>query len=688
MSLVAWVGAALTLVLIGGALFLGANPPPGVPGLDADTVLFALQYVPLVLAGALIASMRPAQPIGWLLVAMGLVFGTGGALTAEARHLYGPAPAAGALLVLASNQFFKLGTAGVAVLMLLFPTGSLPSRGWRWLLVALGILLAVAITSELIRPGPITDYLVAHPPVNPLGIPGADAASTAVGRAGFPLFAIAVALAATSLVVRYRRSGLEQRLQLKWFGLAASLWAAIAIADGAYRALGNGHAWPTLPLQAAYDLGAGAMAVGIAIALLRHRLFDVDLVISRTVAFALLAAMITVFYVVAVAAVGTMFATGSSSRLVLAVLATACVAAAFQPLRARLEHWGRGLVYGQRAAPYEVLAAFAERLPTAMPGQDLVPDMARTLAQGTGCDSATIWLREHDAYLAVANWPDQEPVTQEMATHSVPVIHGGEELGRLAVRRLSGARLGPTEERLMAGLAAQAGLAFKNEGLQQELRQRLAELQMSRQRLVAVQDDERRRIERDLHDGAQQDLVALRIKLGLASAMARNDGSAGLQPVLDELQRDAGTALDSLRELSRGVYPALLEAEGLRAALAARARSIGFAIELRCQDGRFPRNIEGALYFCISEALQNVVKHAEATRVSVHVWATAGSLHFEVKDDGRGASGVQMSGGRGIRNMRDRIEALGGRLEVSSVGGEGFGVNGDVPLPQPSASYT
>jgi signal transduction histidine kinase len=258
------------------------------------------------------------------------------------------------------------------------------------------------------------------------------------------------------------------------------------------------------------------------------------------------------------------------------------------------------------------------------------------------------------------------------------VLFGGDQLGQLAVRRRSGEPLAPTEERLMDGLALQAGLALRNERLQHELRQRLDELQASRQRLVAVQDEERRRLERDLHDGAQQDLVALRMKLGLAGALARAENSE-VAPVLDELQGDLGEALDSLRALARGVYPPLLEAEGLRPALAARARPLPFTVDIRCDSRRYPRELEGAVYFCCSEALQNVVKHAAAARVTIRIWTEPGSLRFEVKDDGRGAGRSELSKGSGLQHIRDRLEALGGCLELDPAPGAGISVRGCLP---------
>ncbi len=678
---VAWSGAALTLLLVVAALILSAKPPTGIPPLTGGTVLFALQFLPLVAVGALIAAQRPAQPIGWLLVAIGIAFGSGALLAAGARFEYGPAPVTGALLVIASNQLFKVASVGAAIVLLLFPDGRLPSARWRWLLVVLALLVTTVIAVEVATPGPIADYLVRRPPRNPLGAAWVAPIAPTVSRAGFLMFAFVVIASASSLVIRYRRAGREQRLQLKWFVLAAAIWAATALADGLFRALvAGGRSWPEFPFQIGYLVGATAMAAAIGIAILRHRLFDVELVLSRTVAFGLLAGTITAFYLAVVAGLGTLFATGSPSRLIVAVAVTAVVAVVFQPLRARLERVARRLVYGSHSGSYEVLAEFTESLAGERLSETVIPAMARMLSQGTGCDSATVWVRRSGQDSVAASWPGEAPISGLPVTRSVTVDHGGEVLGRLEVYRRSGEELTPTEERLMDGLATQAGLVLYNGRLQLELSGRVDELQASRQRLVEVQDGERRRLERDIHDGAQQDLVALRLKLGATSARARR-GAPELVSELDELQRDLGSALDSLRALARGVYPPLLEAEGLHSALSARARPLPFAVAIKADRRRYPAEIEGAVYFCCAEALQNVAKHAAASRAEISIWQDAAGLHFEVTDNGIGMADPECDAGTGLRHIRDRVEALGGALLLVSSPGAGLVVRGTLPPP-------
>jgi signal transduction histidine kinase len=514
------------------------------------------------------------------------------------------------------------------------------------------------------------------PPRNPSSIPLPDLAQNIVGLSLFiGLFGFLL-LSIVSVVLRFRRAGPELRIQLKWFALAGSLLVATFVSANVITPVGS---WPSPPFGAAELLAAGAMSVAIAIAILRHRLFDIDLVISRTVAYGALAGVIAAFYIAVVAGVGGLLAAGSESRLLLAVVATAFVAVAFQPLRTRLERLANRLVYGVRAVPYEVLADFTTRLDGRQSSLELLPVMARMLAQGTGSDAATVWLDENGREVPASSFPEHQHVTPDAATRSVPLQHAGANLGRLAVARRSGEPLSPTEERLMDGLASQAGLVLHSAGLQDELSRRMIELRQSRHRLVAAQDEARRRLERDLHDGAQQNLVSLRMKLGLAAGVALEKPDS-LEPLLQEMQSELGDALDSLRNLARGVYPPLLEAEGLKAALRARARQVPISIDVQCGSERYPRELEGAFYFCCSEALQNLTKHSRATRGSVRVWCEDGRLCFEVRDNGRGLDSARAKSGGGLQNIRDRLDVLGGVVDVSSTPGVGARVAGWVPL--------
>ncbi len=233
--------------------------------------------------------------------------------------------------------------------------------------------------------------------------------------------------------------------------------------------------------------------------------------------------------------------------------------------------------------------------------------------------------------------------------------------------------LDPARERLVRDLAAQAGPVLRNVRLIEELR-------ASRQRMVAAQDEERRKLERNIHDGAQQQLVALSVKTRLADSMVDRD-PVKAHEMLAQIRTDTNDALETLRDLARGIYPPLLADKGLAAALQAQARKAAFPVTVEA-DGveRYPADIEATVYFCVLEALNNIAKYADAERVEVTLQAFEGSVRFEVRDDGRGFDPAQVDAGTGIQGMQDRLDATGGSLQIESAPGTGTAVTGVVPI--------
>jgi signal transduction histidine kinase len=256
---------------------------------------------------------------------------------------------------------------------------------------------------------------------------------------------------------------------------------------------------------------------------------------------------------------------------------------------------------------------------------------------------------------------------------SVPVVHQGELLGAISLRMPRDEPLRPAGQELVADVASQAGLVLSNAGLVEDLR-------ASRQRLVAAQDEARRRLERNLHDGAQQDLVALAIKSRLAGATVEDLDQA--RQAFDELQADASAALENLRDLAHGIYPPMLADLGLAAALNAQAAKSAVPVTVEADGiGRYGQDTEAAVYFCCLEALQNIAKYAYATRARIRLQARDGTLCAVVSDDGAGYDAAHAPLGSGQRNMADRLAALGGRLEVRSAPGQGTTITASLPVP-------
>jgi signal transduction histidine kinase len=338
-------------------------------------------------------------------------------------------------------------------------------------------------------------------------------------------------------------------------------------------------------------------------------------------------------------------------------------------------------VYGRRATPYQVLSDFAQRIGGTYAAGDVLPQMARIVAKGTGAERVVVWLRVGDELRpeAASNGsPHTAPLPVDGDAMppvpgvdlAVPVLHQGELLGAISVLMPRGESLRPAGEQLVADVASQAGLVLSNAGLIEDLR-------ASRQRLVTAQDEARRRLERNIHDGAQQDLVALAINLKLAATTVDDDPA---RRTLGELQAQAAGALANLRDLARGIYPPLLAERGLVMALRAQAARSPVPVLIEAgQVGRHPQDTESTVYFCTLEALQNVAKHARAAAATVRLSGSASVLEFSVSDDGAGFPAAATGHGSGLQGMSDRLAALGGTLAVRSQPGQGTTITGRLP---------
>ncbi len=634
--------------------------------------------------GALLAWKRPANPIGWLLSATGLSYAlaTVGLLLLQ----FPRTRAVGNWL----GWLFFLSIGFVVFVLLLFPTGSLPSRRWRPVAWAAATAIAAWVLGNAFAPTLITS---GPPPVrNPIGVGGpAGHVFDVLGGAG-GLLIVATGLAAiVSLVFRYRRARTVEREQLKWLVYAGGLIVAALLAVIVVEHwLGPGAAANNI--QNIASSGSVALVpIAIGIAIFRYHLYDIDVVINKTLVYGSLAVFITGVYVAIVVGIGSLAQRGARPSLGLSIVATAVVAIAFQPVRAWVQRLANRLVYGRRATPYQVLADFAGRMAGAYAAEDLLPRMARILAEGTAATRADVWLKSGDTFHDGAAWPaDAPPLPPARATAAdvpayaaadriLPVRYEGEVLGALSVSKRPGESLTPTEDRLLADLASQVGLVLRNAGLREQLLARLDEIRASRQRLVAAQDEERRRIERNIHDGAQQQLVALAIKLSITESMIGTD-TDGERELLAELRQDAAGAVADLRDLARGIYPPLLAGEGLTAALEAQARKAPVPTSLAADGvGRYPQDVEAAVYFCVLEALQNVAKYAGASRAEVRLAASGRDLEFEVTDDGAGFDPGGKAYGTGLQGMADRLHAHGGSLDVRSAPGAGTTIHGRLP---------
>jgi signal transduction histidine kinase len=580
-------------------------------------------------------------------------------------------------------------------MLFFFPTGTLPSPRWRPVLV-IGIV-AVGLTSLgfLVNPVPLAlpEPGGALRVPSPLGIEWlGDLISTAlVGTVWAIVFTVAAAFVA--LVTRYRGGGREQREQIRWVAFIAALaLLANLVAVGALVACTcDSSPVATVMYAATVVLVFIGMPAALAIAILKYRLYEIDVIINRAVVYGLLATGLTAVYVGVVIGLGTMI--GRRGSAFLTISAAVVVALLFQPLRHRAQRFANRVVYGERTTPYQVLSDFAERMGGTYGLDDVLERTAAIIAQGTGATRVLVWLRVGRELRPAAAWPDADDMPGRMplgadealpefagVTRAVAVRHDDELLGALALEKPRSEPLTPTEDKLLQDLASQAGLVLRNVRLTTELQVTIDELRASRRRLVQAQDEERRKIERNLHDGAQQQLVALTIQLGLLERLA--DDPEGVRKMATGLQDAMRGALDDLRDLARGIYPPLLADQGLAAALEAQSRKAAVPTTIEADGiGRYPREVESAVYFCALEAIQNVAKYAEATSTVVRLAEREGSLVFEIRDDGRGFDTTEATYGTGMQGMVDRLDAIGGTFDIRSEPGRGTTVRGEIWLP-------
>jgi signal transduction histidine kinase len=616
--------------------------------------------------GALIAA-RTSNRFGWLFLAFGFSLLLGVVLSDYAARP-GAAPLPGAAWVawtftIVLQSGFPLFT----LALLVFPSGRLPSRGWRP--VAAAVIVAGALTMVLAAVSNLNFSNNFRDLTDPVTLVRAAPLRGAFNfLEGIPIFALGGWV--VSLVVRLVRSRGEERLQLKWFAYASAVAAtAIAIAT-------NTMAQPS----AVFQIFAPLIPIGAGVAILKYHLYDIDIVIRRTVVFALLATFITAVYAVVVAGIGGLV--GGRSP-VLAFAAAVVVAVAFQPARDRARRLADRFVYGRRATPYEVLTAFSERAAQSGSTNEVLPTMARMLTEATGARGVTVWLHVGASFVPSASWPADDALPPLAAStdgalpslpggDAFPVVHGADILGAIVVQASPSEPLTPAKRRLVLHVASQAGLVLHNAALVEDVK-------ASRQRIVVAQDEQRRRIERSLREGADRQLLALQHDLAAAAAAAAAESAPQAAQAVAGLREDTRAALENLRRLVRGVYPPLLTERGPAAALAAQAAHSTVPVLVVAEgSARYATQVEAGVYFCALEAIQNALKYAEASNIRVRVSASDDRLAFDVVDDGRGFDPSATGYGTGLRGMADRLAAVGGEVEVRSAPGEGTTVAGTV----------
>jgi signal transduction histidine kinase len=656
----------IAAILIVAGFGLGAYLPNLHNGLLAAT---------FTAVGGFVLTKRPGHREGWLFLGVGLAH----AVMFFGRQ-YGFAASEGADLP-AANWVLWIGVWPLALVLVLvgvtfmcFPDGRLPSRRWRLVVAAMTLAGAGLAILSALWPVEYDDNSVSLP--YPFDIGGYATAQRVWDIAGPICYLLFQVIWLTCVVWRLRRAEGIERRQLRWFAYAVVMAAVAMVVSLAVLQS------PVIGL-----LAVPAIPIAAGVAIVRHHLYDIDLVINKTLVVGVMAAIVTAGYVAVVVVIGSLIGVGiDSPGALLPLVATALVGIAFEPARRRVQAWADRLVYGTRPTPYEALSRLSVELSHSSRDADLFRALASGVAEGVGADEVTLWVGTADELVPVASWPPAAREANVRAvgptglaalgadgrTHVRPVEHQGSVRGAVTLTKLPGEPLTRTEDQLLGDLVAQAGLVIDHVGLGAELQRRLqqisvqaAELRAAARRIVAAQDDARMRIERDLHDGAQQRLVTLALSLRSLSECAKTAGADDLATGADTVQRELAQALAELRDLARGIHPAVLTQDGLEAAVSSLGERSPLPVRVDFRlDGRLPQDVEATAYFVISEALTNAVKHAEATGVTVTGCLADGQMRIEISDDGQG--GADGRWGSGLQGMADRLATLDGRLTVSS----------------------
>jgi len=654
-----WVAAFLTVVGVAFAVTLNALAAG-----QRDDALTVSAWLVATFAssavGLVLATRRRANPIGWLLLANGLVLTANAVATSYADYAVLADPGAlpgGEWAVLFTERGWPTLFVCVTAIAFVFPDGRLPSRRWRPIAIAGTAAFAGLIVVSLLstdRYSKAFEHVSSPLPDLPESVIAIPSMISGLGA-----LATLVAGAAALRTRRRRASGLE-RQQIRWLAYAALLIPA-AVVTSLIESSITGAEGAATGIATAVALTAIPVAIGVAV--MRYRLYEIDRLINRTLVYATLSAALAATFAAVSLSLGVALGAGSSLPTAVATLAVAVV---FGPLRARLQ-----VLVDRRfdRARYEALRTVERYLEDLRAGHAAPEETGEILAGALGDPGLELffWLPAAELHVdSSGRVVDELPAAGKART---PVRRGTLHLATVVHDRALGER-----PDLLETVIGAAGLAIEIARLRVEVRRRLAEVEESRARIVTAGYEERRRLERDLHDGAQQRLVS--IGLALRHVQAQLPAPSRAAGELDATVAELSEAIEELRELARGVRPAGLD-DGLGPALRELASRSALRTSVEATDERFEDRLETAAYFVASEALANAAKHARASEVSLSAARQNGNLVVSVRDDGVG--GAHPTDGSGLGGMTDRVAALGGSLSVNSPPGSGTVVTAELP---------
>ncbi len=665
-----WAGS-MGLLLVDGLLLVAASG-----GANADAWSTFLIGVAFPTLGLLVAWRRPANACGWLISALGLtlaLLSTSKTYGLVALHARPGLLRAGVIMAWWSGWLFWVILALMGFMILVFPTGRFLSPRWRRLSWPLLATSGALIACSMVLPGDLYGFPTVR---NPLGLTGRLGQVSSIG---FPLMLgallVCLGVAATSLLFRYRQAKQEERQQIKWVVSALVANLALVSID------------PLVPPGFWGDnidgLGALLLALALGIALFHYRLWDIDLLIQRTLVYGGLSASIVGLYVFVVGYLGSLFLPGNT--LVISLIMTGMVAVLFQPIRDWLQRGVNHLLYGQRDEPYMVITRLSQRLGATVTPEAILPTIVETVAVALKVPYVVILLKREETFERVAAYGQPAPDTL-----TLPLCYQGEVIGQLSLApRVPDEAFTLSDRRLLEELARQAGLAAHAVRL-------TTDLQRSRERLVTAREEERRRLRRDLHDGLGATLAALHLQAGAIRTLLQHDLAAA-EAELHDLQTEIRVAVTEIRRLVYALRPPTLDELGLGEAIrqlaaqhersgtwagtgGTRGEGLRIVVDVPEQLPAVPAAVEVAAYRIVQEALTNVVRHAQACTCIVRLTLTEG-LQLDVVDDGAGLH-ADYHAGVGLHSMRERAAEVGGVCLLEPAPGRGTQVLVRLPLAQ------
>jgi signal transduction histidine kinase len=628
------------------------------------------------LVGALVASRRPRNPIGWIFLTVGTLY----CLIVLAAAVIKVAPPTSPLYELAywlgSWLWIPATLLPATFVSLLFPDGHPPSPRWRivaWC-AALGITLAAI--GVMFYPDPLAN--LGQEQASPFAIPGAAPVLGPILTVSMVFLAVGVFGSLAALLVNFFRSADIEREQIKWLVYALGIYVVLSALTSLFAGLWPGFRWGMELSIVVTNLGILGIAIAAAIAILRHRLYDIDLIINRTLVYSALTIGVAGLYGLVVGALGVLFQAGSNGFV--SLLATGLAAILVQPMRDGLQRLVNRLMYGERDDPYAVLSSLSRRLEGSFTPEATLPAVVETVAQALKLPYVAISLKMEGDFKNVASYGVEGGERMQL-----PLIYQGEIVGQLRLStRSPGEVFTPAEQRLLRDIARSIGVTAHTVLLTQDLHHLAGDLQRSREELVKSREEERRRLRRDLHDGLGPQLASMKLNIEVARNLVSRDPSAA-ETLLVDLRSQSQAAIGDIRRLVFDLRPPALDELGLIGAIQEYIRQISGrdGLQIRLDSPKdlppLPAAVEVAAYRIALEALANFVRHSQGSNCRVSLSSTNRQLQVEICDDGLGIP-PEIEPGVGLTSMRERAAELGGTCVIEALPQRGTRVLAQIPL--------